>query len=283
LTAPPSSDFAATTAIALRIGDPQSIAWDLPVSQSWGIHDSAPGEPTAAEIYRAWGLDALLSAPSQRSPDAPGDSAAAVAGLLLPATISVVAGQTTSLRIRVPGRDTSMPLRLEFRKLPPGISMVPSAVALAAETVDLVLSASDDAPPGSAEASVVCTVGTRSDEARFVVNVLPPPPSVIFERGQAELARGALDNAAAAFTTVNRLDPGAFDARRYRGEIRERQARYQEALADYTAMILLRPRHAEAYRKRADLFARLGEHARADADRNTFVWLSQFSDRGFLR
>jgi hypothetical protein len=90
----------------------------------------------------------------------------------VPATVSVVAGQSARLRIRVPRSHTSVPLRLEFRKLPPGISLDPSAVTLGTDTVDLVLSASDEAPAGSGEASVVCVVGTRSDEARFVVNVL---------------------------------------------------------------------------------------------------------------
>jgi hypothetical protein len=172
---PPSAD-SATAAIAPCVGDPQRNGWDLPIAQSWGIRASAAGEPTAAEIYGAWGLAALLSEHTQRPPGAPGGPAAVAAGIVVPATVSVVAGQTTALRIRVPRRDTSMPLRLEFRNLPTGISMVPSAVTLGTDTVDLVLSASNEAPTGSTEASVVCVVGTRSDEARFLVNVLAQPP-----------------------------------------------------------------------------------------------------------
>jgi hypothetical protein len=173
-TAPPSSD-SAPARIASRIDDPQPSAWDLPIAQSWGLHAGAVGEPTAAEIYRAWGLGPLLSDHTQRPLEAP-EGSAAVAGLLVPATVTIIAGQTAGLRIRVPGRDTSMPLHLEFRRLPPGISMVASAVTLGTDTVDLELSAADDAPSGSDEASVICTVGKRSDEARCVIKVLAQHP-----------------------------------------------------------------------------------------------------------
>ena len=50
----------------------------------------------------------------------------------------------------------------------------------------------------------------------------------------------------------------------------------------------IRPKVAERIEARglmlpADLFARLGEHANADADRHTFAWLSQFSRQGVLK
>jgi hypothetical protein len=163
----------AIAAHAPRVDEPQRTGWDLPISQVWGIRETEAGAPTAAEIYRAWGLAVLLPARPEQSPGASGGSTAVEADRLgVPAAVTVVAGQTTRLRLRVPRGHTPMPLHLEFRKLPPGISMDPSAVTLGTDTVDLVLSASDQAPSGSAEASVVCVVGTRSDEARFVVNVL---------------------------------------------------------------------------------------------------------------
>jgi tetratricopeptide (TPR) repeat protein len=129
------------------------------------------------------------------------------------------------------------------------------------------LSASAEAPPGVAVASVGFTSGTDRGEAGIRIEVLPPPPDVVaYERGQAELARGLYDRAEAAFTEVIRLAPDSFQGHLYRGVASYFKGRHREALADYTAAIRLRPGDADAYLVRARTEIELGDTDRALSD-----------------
>jgi hypothetical protein len=181
LSDPPQPAFPKPSAsrdasLALSEADPERTAWRLPVPEYWGIREAGSGDPTAEEIYREWGLGPLLPEPAQHRQAAAGGPVAAPAGIRVPAEVTIIAGQMTRMPIRWSRDDTPLPFHLEFRKLPRGVSVVPAESTVATDHIALVLSASDKAAAGNAEALLVWTAGSREVEVRFVVKVVPPPP-----------------------------------------------------------------------------------------------------------
>lgn len=80
-----------------------------------------------------------------------------------------------------------------------------------------------------------------------------------------------LKEAAAAYARVLAADADAWEVYLHRGEIRQRLADYEGALADYTAALRLLPGWQTALRRRAALHAALGHDADAIRDHDALV------------
>jgi serine/threonine protein kinase/Tfp pilus assembly protein PilF len=202
--------------------------------------------------------------PAQGDPPA---SRVNVPSLLLPDSVVVRGGEVAKLPIRVRRIDSSTPVHLDFRGLPPGVKAAAAeTIPAGTDTADAVLSASVEARPGAAEVTVVVSAGSERGEAGLEVVVLPSNGNLAFERGRAELARGAYDHAILAFDEAIRHDAASFGAYLYRGVANHFRGRYREAVSDYTSAIRARSDSADAYRARARVQIDLGAHRLALED-----------------
>jgi tetratricopeptide (TPR) repeat protein len=172
----------------------------------------------------------------------------------------VLAGEATKLAVRVLRGDTSKPAHLDFHGLPRGITVGDPTIPAGAETADVVLSASAKTPPGTAEVAVAFAAGSERGEAAIRIDILPSPATVAYERGRADLSRGAYAQAVAAFTEAIRLDPDSFEAHFHRGVAYYLEGRQREALADYTVAIRVQPGSADAHLVRARVHRDLGKY-----------------------
>jgi Tfp pilus assembly protein PilF len=87
-----------------------------------------------------------------------------------------------------------------------------------------------------------------------------------FNRGRDYLHKGDYDRAIADFTRVIEIDPRKADAYHYRGIAYDRKGDRDRAIADITKPIEIDPRNASAYNDRGILYHMKGEHDRAIAD-----------------
>jgi serine/threonine protein kinase/Flp pilus assembly protein TadD len=187
--------------------------------------------------------------------------------IAIPDEVSVAAGSSAKLHIRVLRRDLVRPLQLDFQGLPRGISASGLTIPAGVDSADVVLASSAEAPPGIAKVKLVFTAGSEHGEAATRINVLPPPPATVaYKRGLAALYDGSCDRSIADFTEVIRLDPSSYGARLYRGICYSLVGASREALADYTAAIQLQPDRPEAYSERARVYLDLGEKSLALSD-----------------
>ena len=186
--------------------------------------------------------------------------------LTLPANVSVLAGESTKLRVRVARGDASKPVHLDFRGLPRGITLEDATIPAGTDTAEINLKASAQAPPGSAEVAVAFSTGADRGEARVTIQVRSSQASVDYERGRADLSRGAYAQAVAAFSEAIQHDPDSFGAHFHRGIANYLRGRYREALTDYSIAIRLQPGYADAFLVRARVHLDLGETRDALAD-----------------
>jgi serine/threonine protein kinase/lipoprotein NlpI len=184
-------------------------------------------------------------------------------GIDVPARVSVRAGETAKVHVRVRGVKASGPVNLDFRGLPPGVSVPSPSLPTGEDQADVILVASTEAPTGVVVASVAFEVGAARAESGLKLEVQPSPAKVAYQRGRSEFTRHAYDRAVEAFTEAIRLDPDSFLAHRDRGVAYHLQGRYREALADYSEAIRLSPDDALTYLVRARVHRELGENDRA--------------------
>ncbi len=234
-----------------------------------------PATSSAAENAQGGGgapWAALLPAAESKPPDATGS----VPHITLPPAVAVVAGEATRLHVRVVRADTSQPVHLEFPGLPRGITVQAPTIAAGADAAEVILSAAAGTPAGTTEVSLAFGVGAARGEVGLRLEVLPAnPASIAYERGRADLARGAYAQAVGAFTEALWLGKDAFEVYLQRGFAYNLDGRLREALADYDDAIRLQPQCADAYRLRGDAFARLGDHTRAGLDHEAFERLNR--------
>jgi tetratricopeptide (TPR) repeat protein len=102
------------------------------------------------------------------------------------------------------------------------------------------------------------------DEA---IRLKPGNAITLGARGRIYADLGQYDRALADFSEVIRLKSESAEAHYLRGKTRYISGDNAGAVVDFTEAIKLDPTHAWAYRHRGDAFARLGNRARADADR----------------
>ena len=102
------------------------------------------------------------------------------------------------------------------------------------------------------------------DEA---IRLKPNNAITLGARGRIYADLGQYDRALADYSEVIRLKPESAEAHYLRGKTRYISGDNAGAVVDFTEAIKLDPTHAWAYRHRGDAFARLGNRARADADR----------------
>lgn len=207
------------------------------------------------------------------APAGPVEPSAITPVLTLPATVSVMAGKTTNLSVEMKRSDPSKPAHLEFRGLPRGIRVQDPTIPAGSEKVDVVVSASAEASPGTAEVVGVLTSGSQRVETTVELTVLPSPATLALERGRADLERRAFDQAIAGFAEAIRLDPDCFDAHFQRGVAYSHQGRHREALADLDSAIRITPGSADAHRARARVHRELGEYRLALEDFNEAIRL----------
>lgn len=212
--------------------------------------------------------------PLDRSParaeSQPGQDAPAVS---LPTSVSVTAGETTRLPVRVARNDPVSPTRLEFQGLPRGVSAEDRTIPAGKTEAEVALAASPEAAAGTAEIKVGFTAGAERGEAESELTVKKPWAAQAFKRGQTNLEHGANDLAIADFDEALRLDPDSLDARLKRGVAYNRQGRLREALADLNAALRASPDSAEAHLLRGQVHRALGQHRPALEDYNAVIRL----------
>jgi tetratricopeptide (TPR) repeat protein len=246
-------------------------------------------EPRAAgsEVVRAAREPQEPRGPTRPTPPAPLARAVVSPVLILPATVSVRAGEAAKVPVRVRRGDASAALPLSFQGLPRGVSAETSTIPEGEDRADVVLSADADAAPGTTEAlaSIASRHGTAA--ARVEVRVLPSRVSAAYERGRADLTRRFYERAVADFSEAIRLDPDSFLAHLDRGVAHHLAGHYREATADYSEGIRLKPRSADAYEYRARARRALGENELALSDYDEAIRLRPdaklYLARGWLR
>jgi serine/threonine protein kinase/Flp pilus assembly protein TadD len=102
-------------------------------------------------------------------------------------------------------------------------------------------------------------------------------------RGRLHHEMGAYDRALADFEAALHFRSDDTAAHFHLGLTRYVMGDNANAVQDFTAVIRLDPQHASAYRLRGDAFARLGDHARAGADHESFKRLSHPSGGRVLK
>jgi tetratricopeptide (TPR) repeat protein len=197
------------------------------------------------------------------APAAPGK--AAVPRIILPDVVSVRAGETSTLPVRVRRGGATGPLSLRFEDLPRGVTLRCPTIPAGAEGVEAVVSASVDAAPGEAEVRGSFTVGSDQSGAWVRVRVSPSLATEAYERGRAHLVRGAYGPAVVAFTDAIRLDAHHAGALFSRGIAHHLGRRYRDALNDYTEAIRYRP-SAQLYLLRGKVYHELDKNELALAD-----------------
>ena len=104
---------------------------------------------------------------------------------------------------------------------------------------------------------------------------LRPDANAHLARGWLLHQLGAYDQALADYNQALQVRPGDPVARFRRGLTRYYSGDNAGAIEDFTGVIRLDPRHADAYRYRGDAFARLGNNDRAGADHDTYERLNR--------
>jgi tetratricopeptide (TPR) repeat protein len=104
----------------------------------------------------------------------------------------------------------------------------------------------------------------------------PPPPPMqfspakkameYFEKGGAQLQRGNLDQAIADYTEAIQLKPNFFAAYLNRGTAQRKKGEVDQAIADYTKALGIRPDLYDAYTLRGICYGKKGQYQEAIAD-----------------
>jgi serine/threonine protein kinase/Flp pilus assembly protein TadD len=244
------------TALASRL-EPKRIP-PLPAPLP-SVSDRPKAEDQSTRDVPTGGTDGDPARP-HTTPADPVASKVSTPSLTLPRAVSVKAGEATKLQIGVVRGDPSKPAHLDFRGLPRGITVAETTIPAGADTADVVLSASAKSAPGTADVVVVVTAQSQRGEAATRITVLPSPATIACERGQADLSRGAYEEAVTAFSEAIRLEPDSFAAHFHRGIAHYLAGRSREALTDYTSAIRVVPGSAEARLARARVHRDLGNY-----------------------
>ncbi len=97
-----------------------------------------------------------------------------------------------------------------------------------------------------------------------------PDPSTILEEAIQSAASGEIDRGIQLLDEVLRLNPGLWQAREYRGQMRLVEPEAAEAvLQDFTEAIRLAPQEPHLYVLRSHVFTLIGRDASAQADLET--------------
>ena len=108
---------------------------------------------------------------------------------------------------------------------------------------------------------------------------------VYYNRGIAYANTGKIDRAVQDFTQVIALNPKFADAYYNRGNVHSIKGEYDKAIRDYTQVIALNPKFADAYYNRGTIYSNKGEFAEAIKDFNKAIDLNPkdaggYSNRG---
>lgn len=125
--------------------------------------------------------------------------------------------------------------------------------------------------------------------AQYLADHGRPDPADDFYKA-AEKAHRAGDHAAAVELYARTLEvaPDHVNAHLHRGFCLSLLKRYEEAAAEFGAVIARKPEHAQAYLSRGSAYAKLGRHAEAIADFDRVIALDArngeaYNNRGWSR
>ncbi len=249
-----------------------------------------PDGPEAFAAIPAPAAVADETAPPLVGPEAAvADEAGTGLDLVLPDEVDVRAGGRARLRVLVRRRgDAPGPVAVQFTGMPRDVALECPTIPDDTSAVEAVVTAAPGAVAEVARVRAVATRGPDRAEAGLRLKVGPDPGQAAFESGRRHLALKAYRRAIADFSEVIRLDPKHPRGHLWRALAATLDGRLAEALADYTEAIRLRPDDALAFAARARAHHDLGNYAEALADYTEAIRLrpgdaSALHRRGLVR